>query len=178
MYLNILGFCLFAFKAILLKATRLQLKKQISFSAECVCLRKRMKRDSVFWIQLPWQMVTMTRSFDLAWLGQLSPWIQEVPCEYLLVNARWTVASLLLPRPHAGKLLRLHNVAEATTQSFFSVFVWSPERKDQVTSFAPWLKTIANSMLWLTPTTMLVLNTYLKPTAHATNKPFLGHRAN
>lgn len=36
MYLNILGFCLFAFKAILLKATRLQLKKQISFSAECV----------------------------------------------------------------------------------------------------------------------------------------------
>ena len=144
----------------------------------CVCLRKRMRRDSVFWIQLPWQMVTMTRSFDLAWLRQHSPWIQEVPCEYLLVNARWTMAPLLLPRPHARKLLWLNNVAEATTQPFFSVFVRSPERKDQVTSFAPWLKTIANSMLWITPTTMLVLNTCLKPTAHATNKPFLGHRAN
>lgn len=43
--------------------------------------------------------------------------------------------------------LAKENVGLAMALSLFSVFVQSPERKEQVTSFAPWLKTIANSML-------------------------------
>ena len=145
-----------------------------------VCLRKRTRRlsvlntialtdgnnDQVFWSGLPQTAQPLNPGGSL--------WIPSRKCQM-------DVALLLLPWPHAGKLLRLNNVAEATTQSFFSVFVRSPERKAQVTtSFAPWLK-LQQILLWIIPITMLVLKTCLKPTAHASCKPFLkdqGHRAN
>lgn len=142
MYLNILGFCLFAFKAILLKATRLQLKTNLILVLS-VSVWEKEWRDCV-WILIALTDGTMTRSFNLAWLGQRSaPGSRRFPVNTFSQMPDGSGFSTAPTLQLQESCFWLHNVAR-TTQSF-SVSCLVPERKDQVTSFAPWLKTIANS---------------------------------